>query len=87
MKLTSRWMVFGVTSIALANVEQFGNCPARTTLWISITRHIAGRLVPDRFCSLGLLDSVLLIILPKIIQKDADLKPQLSHPLCQFTGL
>jgi hypothetical protein len=56
-------------------------------LWISITRHIAGRLVPDRFCSLGLLDSVRLLMLPKIIQKDADLKPQLSHPLCQIAVL
>jgi hypothetical protein len=55
-------MVFGVTSIALAKVEQFGNCPARTTLWISITRQSAGRLLPDLSVLPSLLDSVRLII-------------------------
>jgi hypothetical protein len=44
MKLMSRWIVFGVTSISAASVEQFGMTPARMILWISSTRHIAGRL-------------------------------------------
>jgi hypothetical protein len=44
----SRWIVFGVTSISAASVEQFGKRPTRMILWISITRHIAGRLTPDR---------------------------------------
>lgn len=48
MKLMSLWIVFGVTSISAASVEQFGKRPTRMILWISMTRHIAGRLTPDR---------------------------------------
>jgi len=41
-------MVLGVTSISFARVEQLGYLPVRMILWISITRHIAGRLAPER---------------------------------------
>jgi hypothetical protein len=49
----SRWIVFGVTSISAASVVQFGKRPARMILWISITRHIATRLVPLRMTEEG----------------------------------
>jgi hypothetical protein len=48
MKLISLWIVLGVTSISRARVEQFGYRAALTVLWISSTRHMAGRLDPAR---------------------------------------
>lgn len=87
MKLMSRWIVFAVTSISCARVEQFGKRPDRTRRWISKTRHIAGRLTPARAGRSGLQSAVRLDISLKIIQKVAPLHPQMSHPLRQGGGV